>query len=180
MESVLEDYATEIPGPVYEELKSHLLDATTAAKDEEEAALQQIALLGPLATAGIAAVAYQHELKKQFAFVEKIVVRLRKIKSGSDMLQQNLSKLADDLEAWLHRARATNSLFDPLSDPENSHTRERLRVGPVVQEVVRQTEFLARGIEIDTDELSADLRLPSHASLVSLKAADSHRESGHA
>ena len=123
MESVLEDDATEIPGPVYEELKSHLSDATTAAKDEEEAALQQIALLGPSATAGIAAVAYQHELKKQFAFVEKIVVRLRKIKSGSDMLQQNLSKLADDLEAWLHRGRATNSLSDPLDVIQRTRTR---------------------------------------------------------
>jgi len=160
VETVLEEYAPEIPKPVYDDLRAHLLEATTAAKDEEEAALEEIGILGPLATAGIAAVAYQHELGKQFAFLEQVILRLRKIKSGNETLQRNLLRLADDLEAWLGRARATNALFDPLSDPENAQHRERLRAGAVVREVVRQTQFLARGIDIDTLDVSKELRLP--------------------
>jgi signal transduction histidine kinase len=160
VESVLDDFAEAIPEEVYEELRSGLREATTAAKDEEETALQQVGLLGPLATAGIAAVAYQHELKKQFFFVEEIISRLRKIRSGNATLDNNLSRLADDLAGWLGRARATNALFDPLSDAENVQTRTRLRAAAVIADVVRQTDFLARGTEIDKSGVSPDARLP--------------------
>jgi signal transduction histidine kinase len=160
VEVVLEEYEPEIPKPVYEDLRSHLLEATAAAKDEEDAVLSEIGILGPLATAGIAAVAYQHELRKQFAFLEQIISRLRKIKSGDETLQKSLLRMADDLEGWLERSRATNALFDPLSDPANAQQRQRLRVGPVVAEVIRQTRFLARGIDVDNLDVSKDMRLP--------------------
>ncbi len=69
----------------------------------------------------------------------------------------------------LSRARATNGLFSPLSDAENVQQRSRLRADGVIADVIRQTEFLARGIEIDTFGIAKDIRLPE-ASLVEWSA----------
>jgi signal transduction histidine kinase len=160
VEEVLEDYQGQIPEKAYDDLHSKLRRALEVAKADEEAVEQQLGLLGPLATAGICAVAYQHELKKQFAFIEDVIERLKKVRSGNPKLDANLVQLADDLVNWLERARLTNALFDSFGDSDNSQLRIRLKADAVIREVKRQTGFLARGAEVATDNLDKALYLP--------------------
>jgi signal transduction histidine kinase len=68
--------------------------------------------------------------------------------------------LREDLSSWLERARATNALFGYLADAENIETKRRFRAAAVVEEVKKQMEFLARGIEVDTSKVDERLLLP--------------------
>ena len=172
VEQVLEEYEPEIPQDIYQEIYEKVQEATITAKTNQELVLEQIGLLAPLATAGISALSYQHELKKQFTYIEDAIDRIKAFqtfvssppdssdKAGDLEFQQNLNLLSADLSSWLDRARATNSLFDYIADAENTKLRQRFRAMPVIEDIVTQTSFLARGIEIDYSQLDDRLYLP--------------------
>ena len=168
VEQVLEEYEPEIPKKVYQEVYEKVQEATITAKTNQELVLEQIGLLAPLATAGISALSYQHELKKQFTYIEDAIDRIKAVTFQSDSsnaakelkFQQNLNSLSTDLSSWLDRAKATNSLFDYIADTENTKLRHRFRAMPVIKDIVAQTSFLARGIDIDYSQLEDQLYLP--------------------
>ena len=160
VELVLEVYESEIPKGVYQEIYKKVQEATTASERYQELVLEQMGLLAPLATAGISALSYQHELKKQFAYIEDTIRRMRNIRTMSSELQENLNSLSMDLASWLKRAKATNLLFDYIADTENTQLRRRLRAKAVIEEIANQTGFLARGAEIDYSQIDDRLRLP--------------------
>ena len=161
VEQVLEEYESEIPKKAYQEVYKKVQEATTAAEKDQEIALEQLGILAPLATAGISALSYQHELKKQFAYIEDTIDRMKNIKTTmSSELQHNLQSLSTDLTSWLKRARATNLLFDYIADTENTQQRHRLRARAVIEDITSQTSFLARGTEIDYSQIDSNLRLP--------------------
>ena len=172
VEQVLEQYEPEIPQNVYQEIYEKVREATLTAKTNQELVLEQMGLLAPLATAGISALSYQHELKKQFTYIEDAIDRIKTVqtlasflpysskKAGELELEQNLNSLNADLSSWLERAKATNSLFDYIADAENTKLRHRFRAMPVIKDIAAQTGFLARGIDIDYSQLDDQLYLP--------------------
>lgn len=160
VEQVLEYYEPEISKEVYQEVHERVQEATTAAESHQELILEQMGLLAPLATAGISALSYQHELKKQFAYIENTIDRMKNIETMSPELQENLQSLSTDLASWLKRAKATNLLFDYIADAENTQLRHSLRARAVIEEITNQTSFLARGTEIDYSQIDDRLRLP--------------------
>ena len=160
VEQVLETYEPEIPKKVYREIYKKVQEATTAAESHQELILEQMGLLAPLATAGISSLSYQHELKKQFAYIENTINRMKSIETVSSELEKNLQSLGDDLASWLKRAKATNHLFDYIADTENTQREQSLRARAVIEEIVNQTSFLARDAKIDYSQIDARLRLP--------------------
>ena len=160
VEQVVEYYEPAIPENVYSDLREKAREATAAAIAYQEKALRQMGLLAPFATAGITAVAYQHELRKQFSFIEDVIERIEEVETDNRGLRRTLDLLREDLSSWLQRARATNALFDYLADAENTKERHRFRAAVVVQDVKRQTKFLARGIELNISRVDKELLLP--------------------
>lgn len=168
VEQVLEEYEEEIPKNVYQEIYEKVQEATITAETNQELVLEQMGLLAPLATAGISALSYQHELKKQFTYIEDAIDRIKAVTFQFDSsnaakeleLQQNLDSLSADLSLWLERAKATNSLFDYIADTENTKLRHRFRAMSVIKDIAAQTSFLARGIDIDYSQLDDQLYLP--------------------
>ena len=160
VEQVLEEYEPEIPKKVYQEIYKRVQEATTAAETHQELILEQMGLLAPLATAGISALSYQHELKKQFADIENTINKMQNIETMDPELQKNLHSLSTDLTSWLKRAKATNLLFDYIADTENTQLRHRLRAKVVIEDITNQTSFLARDTEIDYSQIDDRLRLP--------------------
>ena len=160
IEQVLEQYEPEIPKDVYRRVHDEVQKATTTVKTNQEIVLEQIGLLGPLATAGISALSYQHELKKQFGFIEGLIDRINGVQPTHLQLQRDLTSLSVDLASWLERAKATNGLFDYIADAENTKLRHRFRAVSVIRDIAIQTRFLARGIEIDYSQLEDELFLP--------------------
>ena len=172
VEQVLEEYEEQIPKNIYQEIHEKVQEATITAKTNQELVLEQMGLLAPLATAGISALSYQHELKKQFTYIEDAIERIKAVQTlvtfqpdssntAKELeLQQNLDSLGADLSSWLDRAKATHSLFDYIADTENTKLRPRFRAMPVIKDIVAQTSFLARGIDIDYSQLEDQLYLP--------------------
>ena len=160
IEQVLEQYQPDIPKDVYQKLHDNVQEATTTVKTNQEVVLQQMGLLGPLATAGISALSYQHELKKQFGFIEGLIDRMKDVRPSHLRLRQDLTLLSVDLASWLERAKATNGLFDYIADAENTKLRHKFRAVLVIHDIAAQTRFLARGIEIDYSQLDNELYLP--------------------
>ena len=160
VEQVLEEYEPEIPKRVYQEIYKKVQEATTAAEKDQEIALEQIGLLAPLATAGISALSYQHELQKQFAYIEGTIDKMKNLQVANAELQQNLDSLSTDLAAWLERAKATNLLFDYIADAENTQLKHRFRAMSVIEDLTQQIRFLARNTEIDYSQLDDQLYLP--------------------
>ena len=160
VEQVLEEYESEIPKKVYQEIYKKVQEATTAVENYQELALEQMGLLAPLATAGISALSYQHELKKQFTYIEDIIERMKSVQTMDIELQHNLNSLRTGLASWLERARATNLLFDYIADAENTQSRYRFRAISVIEDLTTQTNFLARDTKIDYSQIDNDLYLP--------------------
>ena len=170
VEQVLEEYEQEIPKKVYQEVYEKVQEATITAKTNQELVLEQMGLLAPLATAGISALSYQHELKKQFTYIEDTINRIKTVRTlvpflpdssnKAKELERSLNSLSTDLSSWLERAKATNSLFDYIADAENTKLRHRFRAASVIKDILSQTSFLARGIEINYNQLDDQLYLP--------------------
>ena len=160
VEQVLEHYEPEIPKNVYQDIYKKVQEATTAVENDQELVLEQMGLLAPLATAGISALSYQHELKKQFAYIEDTIDRMKSIQAADIELQQNLNSLRAELASWLERAKATNHLFDYIGNAKNTQSRYRFRAKPVIEDLAAQTSFLARGTEIDYSQIDNHLYFP--------------------
>ena len=160
IEQVLEQHEMDLPKDVYRKVHDEVQKATATVKTNQEVVLEQMGLLGPLATAGISALSYQHELQKQFGFIEGLIDRINGVQPTHLQLQRDLTSLSVDLASWLERAKATNGLFDYIADAENTKLRHRFRAVSVIQDIAEQTRFLARGIEIDYSQLDDELYLP--------------------
>jgi signal transduction histidine kinase len=161
VEDVLREYKTDIGQPIYAKLRENVQQAVEAAESEAETTLRKVALLGPLATAGISSLAYQHELKKQFASIEDIADRLDSVHTQDKELRRNLAGLKEELRSWVSRTKSLNALFAHLADPENINKRARFRAQAVIGEVKTQVAALARGIPIESSGVADDLLLPS-------------------
>ena len=161
VEQVLEEYESKIPKEVYQEIYKKVREATIAVEKDQERALKQMGILAPLATAGISALSYQHELRKQFTYIEKTINRMQNIETISSELQNNLQSLSTELTSWLKRAKATNLLFDYIADTENIQQKQNLRARGVIEEITNQTSFLARDTEINYSQIDSNLCLPA-------------------
>lgn len=153
VEEVLEAYRERIPTDVYRAVSTEVTAAVRASETEAENAVKQMGLLGALATAGIAALAYEHEANKQLIDLQSLADDLR----TSQRL--NVEELTTTLEEWVRRARQTRALFAPLADAENRETRAALRAKPLIENIVRSIRPLIGTVTIDV-KLPSDIRLP--------------------
>jgi signal transduction histidine kinase len=159
-EDVLQDLRNDIPDTAYETLRSQARQIRKATEKKEEGLKAQSGLLGALATAGISAIAYEHEVGKQFQLVEEIIAELRSIVVTDKTTRSALMRAADRLDDWLGRARATRAIFSPLMEEENRTSIGRFRARALIEQVASQIEVLTRGVPIDTAGVDMELRLP--------------------
>lgn len=160
VEHMLQHFQPKIPEEVYKVVYEKVQETTKIAKTNEERVLRQIEILGPLATAGISALSYQHELRKLFTYIEDAIDRMQEISTENFELQQTLDTLSSDLEVWLARAKATNGLFDYIADTDNTKLRHRFHALTVIKDVAAQMSVLSRGIDIEYSQLDNELFLP--------------------
>ncbi|MCJ7634608.1 ATP-binding protein [Candidatus Bathyarchaeota archaeon] len=168
VDDVLEKHRPDIPTKVYKELREDLREVAVNIEGEAEKQARNVSLLGPLATAGMSVLAFQHEIRRQFQDAEELVKQIDEIKAKNPELEQNLKKLRKDLSAWIIRVKATNDLFSYFSDSDTVRARNRFSALRVLEEVKGQVKTLARGIPIDI-LVDDSLLLPS-ASIVEWSA----------
>lgn len=160
VEEVLERYREDMPQRVFDTVRSEINDAIEAAETEADSLTRRLGLLGALATAGISAVAYEHESQRQFTLLEDIVEELASIRTRDKSIRKRLGEASGHLGEWLKRERANRALFSHLLQEENRERQQRSRARPLIEEVKKQVSVLMRGIEIRTNDIDRNLRLP--------------------
>jgi signal transduction histidine kinase len=160
VDEVLERYREDMPEPVYAALRTEVEAVVSASQSEAEAMARQVGLLGTLATAGISALAYEHEAAKQFQLLDRIRRDLVGLSRAGQPNEEDLRALSRQLGQWLERARATRALFSHLLGDQERDKPRRLKAKRVVENVVSQTRLFVRRIDIDTSGVPAALTLP--------------------
>lgn len=160
VEEVLEYYANNIPQPVYQEIRNQVQDAIKASETEAEELVRQAGLLGTLATAGISALAFEHEFKKQFTILQNLVSRIEAIEVREPAAKDAISEITLQLSDWIEKARATRTLFSPFMNEQDRQQRARFKAKALIDQIRKQVEVLLRGIPISTEGIAQDVRLP--------------------
>ena len=161
VEEVLARHQEEIPAQVYKKLQGEVREAVEASESEAEAQASQIALLAPLATAGMAALAYEHEVGKQLVLLERLRTRLGRLAEGPEpTVSSQYEALHQDLASWIERVQQMRRLFTHLLDEDNRQLESRLRAHSLLREIAEQSRILLRDADVDITAVGEELRLP--------------------
>ena len=160
LEGILDRFELDIPRPAFMELKTQVREAAEASQSEAEIIAQQIGLLAPLATAGMCALAYEHEVGKQFRSLESVGQRLGRIQANNPDLRHELDSIRTSLEAWITRAKGTRALFSHLTSSEHNEKRQRFKAHVLLEIVKDQLKILTRDLVVDTKAVEPELWLP--------------------
>lgn len=114
------------------------VDQTIAAQETADNA--ERSLLGSLASTGMAALALEHENKKEIRLGRQLVRRLTAIANRRD--DAEISAVASDVSSWLDRLEATRRLFAPMLSAEDRDVVEALRIRATIEQIVAATEPL--------------------------------------
>ena len=156
--AVLDRNKEDLSRPAYQEIRREIIAARRAAATEEEAIDKRAVLLAPLATAGITALAMNHELAREILFLQRTGDRLRAIATKSR--SSEIRMIADEIDDARLRFHSLQELFAPLLDPEDINATNRLRVQPIVRQVVQAMGLLMPGVAFDSSDIPDGLRFP--------------------
>ena len=148
----------EIPRPAFQEIRREVVAATKAAKREEQHLDQRAVLLAPLATAGMTALALNHELARELVLLEQVSERLRAIAASVNVPQ--VAALADEIATGAERFAALRQLFDPLLVAEDREATDRLRVRAVLRQVLRGLGPLMSRVDFRIRDVPNELHFP--------------------
>lgn len=131
--------------------------AIEAEIDDVDASLERVResdeasrlILGPLASAGMAALAIEHETRKELKGVRSKLRTLRKIAKKNDLPE--LNDTTTELSDWVDRLEATRKIFLPMMDAEDREKVEALECEGVARTVVANLRPLLGNIEVSFD-----------------------------
>lgn len=155
---VLERNKDELPTPVFREIRKEVADARKASAVEEEAIDRRAALLAPLAAAGMAALALNHEISRERNYLNRIGSQLRRIAKKHSI--QELETIADEFDEVKNRLDSLRELFAPLLSDMDKAATDRLKVRAVAEQVVGSMGILMPGAKFDLSGIPADFRFP--------------------
>lgn len=161
--AVLEESRASIPQPIFQLVHAEVSAALRTTRAEETYQREKAALLAPLATAGMTALALAHEIHREARGLQRHARGLRRMAKGP--AEAELRAAADALEGTSRRLEDLMRLFDPISNPEDRDGQDRLRVRAVLEQVSEAMAPLMPNVRYDLSGVSADLRFPegSHA-----------------
>lgn len=157
--NTLDHHKAAMPATVFREVRREIVDARNASASEEEALDQRAVLLAPLATAGMLALALNHELDRNTRFLKTTGDKLRRIANEHSVPE--LETLAEEFEELHQRLASIQELFSPLLSETDSAVTDRLRVRPLVEQIVRSMRPLLPRVEFDLTGISSNLRFPT-------------------
>jgi signal transduction histidine kinase len=155
----LDRHQEQMPATVFREVRREVTEALKASKSEELALDRRAALLAPLASAGMAALALNHELSREARFLEKAASDLRRIAKKHPEIPELLEVAKSFVDAH-DRLFSLRELFAPLLSDIDKDATERLRVQAVVNQAVSAVRTLMPGVEFQLRAIPTGLRFP--------------------
>ena len=154
----LERYKPEIPSEAYSGIRQDLFSVRNAVEAEQAALDSRAVLLAPLATAGMAALALNHEMVRDTTSVEDVIASLREL--GTTLRRTELNDAIEQLERFVGRFNAYRQLFAPLGEPEDREATRRFGVRSFVRDVVRDIRPRMPNVRFDLSGVPRDLHFP--------------------
>lgn len=149
---------TEVPDHAAIQLgriESHVEELHSIELHREERFRKERVLLGALATAGMGAIALEHELGKELTALRAAFDQLSELPATTA-----INEVRKSLEALIARITDARKLLSPLMEPENRDHVASMLVKPLIDGIVSDLKPLLRSIKINTDEINPNLRLP--------------------
>lgn len=156
VERALVTHQAAMPAEVYEELRTEVSSFVDTTRREQEYRDTLAALLGPLASAGMAALALNHETNRELGVLEGIADRVERLRDT----RGDATELADGIRGWIKRLRNMRRVFEPLVSAEDRETIRPMRALRVVKTVVSHLQPFLGGVQVDID-IDPDLVLPA-------------------
>ena len=156
--TALHRHRPEMPDAAYREVRRDLIHAQRAVESQSKAIDSRAALLAPLATAGMAALAMNHELTNDAALLDELADLLEELAESQP--SETAMQAIRSLKEYRSRFSAYRQLFAPLADPDERSAVERLSVESVVSQVVRSLRPRLVGVAFATSGIPRDLRFP--------------------
>ncbi len=157
IEDVLELYRDDIPPPVYRKLNHEVEDVVRTVEAETKVASGRAGLLGALATAGISAVAFEHEFNRSLESMERSAKQLRSAVRKEEF--EKVDELSSALIKTVAEARQLRQVFSPLLTEEDRARRVSPRAEPLIAGVFEALGPFAAGVELEFEDVEA-VRLP--------------------
>jgi signal transduction histidine kinase len=137
-------------------IESKLDELVEIERQRKQILADERVLLGALATAGMGAVALEHELGKEVTALRDMVGRMEAIKPSDPKILE----IINALKTWIERSTATRKLFSPLMNVEDRENRAEFRARKIVDLVIRNSSPLLRGVSVEADLIPNDLKFP--------------------
>jgi len=148
IERLVQQVADRFPFDEYAANLKHEFRSFDAGIEQQQRADDAArALLGPLAAAGMAALAMEHENRREIITGREIVLRLREALTGD--LSGDLGEAVEDLDKWIDRLEASRRVFAPLLEEDGREQAGRLKIRGVLREVAKSLKVLMPRVEID-------------------------------
>ncbi|WP_417479390.1 ATP-binding protein [Maricaulis maris] len=152
---VLAEARSVIPNDVWVAVSREIDDFDAARSAEETARESEQALLAPIASAGMAALALEHETQKELTKAEKLLGDLRRAKHDP----ARVDLVASHLEDWLVRLRQIRRIFGPLLDESDREDVERLLALPTLEDIAHNVRALIGKADISVGESNGQSKL---------------------
>ena len=160
LRETIDEVASELPQAVHSKLVTEVDDYYESVQSENKYLERQISLLGPLAAAGLASLAFEHESNRQIRRLERLLEHLLQWSATPESSGDALQKTVEALRDWIRHQREMRSLFGPLATEEDRQEVRRLLARPTVRVVLRNTRALLRSLTAETSGVPTDLLLP--------------------
>lgn len=154
------EIGSEIPSALHGKLVKEVDDYYKSVESESKYVERQTALLGPLAAAGLAALAFEHEDNRQVRGLDRLVRRLSRLSIGEVNADARFEEIVEALRSWIAHHRETRRLFSSLATEEDREDIRRLRAKPTVRNTLRNTRPLLRNLQTEMSDIPKDLLLP--------------------
>lgn len=158
---VLKGVRDEMPKDTYQVLKDALGAYEERIDAREEVFARRASLLGTLATAGMSALALEHEQGRLLGRFDDLATRIESADG------EGLSNLADELRSYRERIDELRAPFVSVGE-ESNRERARLKAKRVLKEVIASLTVALAGVNVDL-EVDSELRFPK-ASFAELSA----------
>ena len=123
------------------------LSKTIAKERKADEATQ--ALLAPLASVGMAALALEHEARKEVRRARALMKRLHHV--VRELGDSDAKRLADEIEAWINRAEESRRLFMPLLNQDDRTEVQSLSAHSVLAQVAENVRSLTPALALSLD-----------------------------
>ena len=156
--ATLERNKADIPSEAYSEIRRDVLSVRRAVKTEQAALDSRAVLLAPLATAGMAALALNHEMARDSTSLQDAITSLREL--ATTLRRPELTDALAQLDRFVSRFNAYRQLFAPLAESEDRDATRRFGVRSFVRGVIRDIRPRMPNVRFDDSGIPRDLHFP--------------------